>query len=187
MSIAVESFWPSRQLTDKFESIYPWNGPGSDRDPLEILRSKASEPLVDKDFNHGIVYVYSVDGNPSLIKIGYTGRSLQIRQAEIEFGCNRKCKILHYGKVPNAKQVEELCHADLHEDRVQIYCSGCLGNHNEWFNITEEKARAVLDKWATWIESIPYETRSLRIDEKGYLKDASKLRNMAAFKKDPMV
>ena len=94
--------------------------------------------------------------------------------------------MLYHKEVPNAKRVEALCHSDLHENRVQVYCDGCITNHNEWFEVSLDEAKATLDKWATWmIKSNPYDTRGLKSGNE-FLKDATVLDDMEAFKKDPM-
>ncbi|CAF9915390.1 MAG: hypothetical protein GOMPHAMPRED_000735 [Gomphillus americanus] len=182
----IEYYWPRTRTTTAFEAIHQWKDPTGENDPLKVLKYQVQTQLKGAEFDDGIVYIYEVDGNPGLLKIGYTGRTLESRRAWMEFECNRDCRILYYSKVPNAKRTEALCHADLHECRVQVACDGCIKNHNEWFRVSSLEAQAVLDKWATWMKSHPYETRSLRTGDQGYLKDSIKLKDMAKFKKDPM-
>ncbi|CAF9929475.1 MAG: hypothetical protein GOMPHAMPRED_005416 [Gomphillus americanus] len=184
MSKPIQSFWLSAQLTNSFKSS-KWDDPNGETDPLKILKSTVKAPLIGENLKKGFVYIYKVDGNPGRFKIGYTA-NLEARRKKWEFHCNRKCSMLYHKEVPNAKRVEALCHSDLHENRVQVYCDGCITNHNEWFEVSLDEAKATLDKWATWmIKSNPYDTRGLKSGNE-FLKDATVLDDMEAFKKDPM-
>lgn len=157
-----------------------------------LVRSKLTIPLDSTDRTDGYVYVYEVEGNKGLVKIGYTGRSIETRHKEWEFDCNRDPKILyptHSGSamvVPNARRVEALCHAELDHRRIRIYCRGCLKQHIEWFEVSVAEAIAVVQKWSNWMTANPYQSTQLRSEVKWTLKleETRKARNIDQFLKE---
>jgi hypothetical protein len=143
------------------------------------------------DLKPGYVYLYEVEGNKGFVKIGYTSRTTAERHEEWAFACNRAAKLLYPDspnaqKVPNARRVEALCHAELHHRRLRIYCTGCLKQHIEWFEIAPVDAIAVIQKWSKWIASNPYEEMKLRGGSKWVLKteETKRLKDIKTFLKD---
>lgn len=90
-------------------------------------------------------------------EIGHTTRSIDIRLMEWAEGCNRKATILYpvepdqSVRVPNARRIEALCHAELAESRVIMYCHGCLKQHTEWFEVAFDKVKEVIQRWTQWM------------------------------------
>jgi hypothetical protein len=149
--------------------------------------------LAEIDQRDGYVYLYEVEGNKGLVKIGYTSRSIGKRHEEWTFDCNRKVETIypiHSGSariVPNARRIEALCHAELCHHKIEIYFRGCLKQHLEWFRVSHEEAIAIIEKWSTWMRTHPYQsTQELRSGAKWFLKDEEKRRasNMSQFMKE---
>ncbi|KAK0861866.1 hypothetical protein LTR12_016832 [Friedmanniomyces endolithicus] len=129
----------------------------------DIRRALQPYPPLDSDDQEaGYVYAYEVEGSPGLVKIGYTSRSIDVRHKEWAEDCNRKPTLLYPVKldklerVPNARRIESLCHAELDKYRLRIYCQGCLKQHIEWFAVAAEKAVGAIRKWTSWMETEPY-------------------------------
>jgi len=157
--------WPSDTLVE-FWPLEP------DTTPLDIISRAGSErneehfnptihdvmvaPLDSGDQKTGYIYAYEVEGSPGLVKIGYTSRSIEVRHKEWTDDCNRKTTLLYpvkpdeSGCVPNARRIEALCHAELDDYRLRIYCHGCMKQHTEWFDVAAEKAIEAIRKWTSW-------------------------------------
>ncbi|KAI4262947.1 MAG: hypothetical protein L6R42_001883 [Xanthoria sp. 1 TBL-2021] len=157
-----------------------------------LVRSEVTKPLNLEDQKDGHVYLYEVEGNKGFVKIGYTGRSTEIRHREWGFDCNRDPKVLYptdYGSalvVPNARRIEALCHAELDHRRIRIYCQGCLKQHIEWFEISPAEAIAVIQKWSKWMTTNPYRSTHLKGGVKRILNEEEmrKARNISHFMKE---
>jgi hypothetical protein len=158
----------------------------------ELVQSEITRPLSQKDQKNGYIYLYEVEGNSGVVKLGYTGRTPEIRHEEWDFDCNRIPKVLYpissrsAIRVPNARRVESLCHAELEHRRIRIYCKGCLKQHIEWFEISPAEAIEVITKWSKWMASGPYLAPRLRSVVKWSLKEEEekKARNIDQFMKD---
>jgi hypothetical protein len=131
---------------------------------------KVKELLLENgDF--GYVYIYEVEGNEGYIKIGYTTKSAEDRLEDWTFRCNREAKVLYPRDVDKAvrvfhpKRLEALCHAELHDHRINVNCNGCLTTHNEWFKISKEVGVAVVKKWTRWMATVPYENSGVQQSE----------------------
>jgi hypothetical protein len=72
--------------------------------------------------------------------------------------------------VPHAHRVEALCHAELDHRRIRIYCTACLTQHIEWFEVSAMEATAIIQKWSRWMATQPYELLQLRVNSKWTLK-----------------
>lgn len=135
-------------------------------DPFQrSLRGILAGPLDAKDCQEGYVYVYEVEGRPRLVKIGYTTRTLEDRHREWSFDCNRKTTLLYplgndaMERVPNASIVEALCHAKLQQHRRRFYCTACLKQHIEWFEVETDQAIQAIRHCTLWMKKKPYRTR----------------------------
>lgn len=154
-------FWPEAHETTAFDIIAKSNRLADYKSSYRLVQSKIRRSLNSIDQKDGHVYLYEVEGNKGLVKIGYTGRSTEMRHKEWSFDCNREPKILYpihssSVMVPNASRIEALCHAELKHRRIRIYCKACLKQHTEWFEISPAEAIAVIQKWSIWIATRPY-------------------------------
>ncbi|KAL8855461.1 MAG: hypothetical protein Q9178_007894 [Gyalolechia marmorata] len=158
----------------------------------DLVHREVKKPLDLEDQKDGYVYLYEVEGNKGFVKIGYTGRSIEIRHREWGFDCNRDPKVLYPTDsgsalvVPNARRIEALCHAELDHRRIRIYCQGCLKQHIEWFEISPAEAIAVIQKWSKWMTTNPYRSLHLRYGVKRILNEEEmrKARNISHFMKE---
>lgn len=172
------------ELSWSNEDLAAFWSPGRDLTPLDIISNGdegaykeylnpsvcdvATRPLDKIDERSGYVYLYEVDGNPGFVKIGYTLRDIAERHEEWTFQCNRTVKVLYPAephqleRVPNACRIEALCHAELDEFRVTVFCHGCLKQHIEWFEINATPVIASIQKWSAWMRSSPYRKTARR-------------------------
>ncbi|KAK3386032.1 T5orf172 domain-containing protein [Podospora didyma] len=161
-----------QSLTEFEQDIYSRSTPsGYDESPLRIVdrsdvprdhesnrqrgTSKWREPLTKEEHavEWGFLYAYTVKGNPKYVKIGYTSRDVATRHIEWQTACDRqvtaaypevsKAAVL----VPYPRRVEALCHAELEGCRVRVACGPCRVQHEEWFEVSEQEAIDVIEKW----------------------------------------
>jgi hypothetical protein len=121
---------------------------------VPICRLKKRPPKITEQ-NYGYVYVMTDKENDGYVKIGYTTRTGEERAEELRWGCNRDITV-HYApsdKIPRAKRVERLCHAELDQHNIEFYCHGCFRNHTEWFKVSVEEAVTVVKKWSAWAKA----------------------------------
>ncbi|KAI1857006.1 uncharacterized protein JN550_013499 [Neoarthrinium moseri] len=169
-------FWPITNDDSAFEVIDRCNKsiPPATEIPIYIGIQKVLSNH-SPDVQDGFVYIFEVAGNKGLVKIGYTGASVEERLSRWSFDCNRQAVLLYpLGnglKVPNPRRIESLCHAELKHCRIKIYCRVCSKQHIEWFETSPQKAIAVVQKWSHWMRKRPYEERVLRKGSKWYLKE----------------
>jgi len=140
-------FWPLEPDTTHLDII---SRAGSERNK-EYFNPTIHDVMVappdSDDQKTGYIYAYEVEGSPGLVKIGYTSRSIDVRHKEWAEDCNRQPTLLYPVKldklerVPNARRIESLCHAELDKYRLRIYCQGCLKQHIEWFAVAAEKSQ----------------------------------------------
>lgn len=157
-------FWPSGPDITPLEVVLDGGSPAY-HDPFQpSLCEVLASPLDAKERQKGYVYAYEVVGSPGYVKIGYTSRSVDVRQAEWTNHCNRRATLLYplgdnaMERVPNACRVEALCHAVLHEYRRRIYCAACQGQHIEYFEVTADKAIHVIRECTAWMKKQPYQS-----------------------------
>ncbi|PKX97782.1 DUF1766-domain-containing protein [Aspergillus novofumigatus IBT 16806] len=158
LNINPVEYWPAAYDVSPFSIIERSDKLNDYELSYNRIAEQARSPLNAKlgDLKHGYVYMYEVEGNDGFVKIGYTSRTTDERHEEWAFACNRAPKLLYPDssnpqKVPNARRVEALCHAELHHRRLRIYCTGCLKQHIEWFEIAPVDAIAVISKWSNWM------------------------------------
>ena len=161
-SDTLDQFWPVEADTTPLQII-------SNRDvdvyhqSLNPSVSKvAAMPLEPEEQKAGYVYAYEVENNPGLVKIGFTTRAINVRHKEWTDDCNRKVKLLYpleldqLERIPNARRVEALCHAELDNCRLRILCHGCVKQHVEWFKVATKNAIIVIRRWTLWMKTEPY-------------------------------
>lgn len=127
---------------------------------LDQLMHKA---LSKKELDTGFIYIYWCPPNFGQIKIGYTVATTPEKR---KHGWAVKCRhpVADVSPDPDllkpvrhAYRVERLIHAELKEVRLwEPCCRGCSGSHKEWFRETVRHAERVFEKWAAWMEEMPY-------------------------------
>ncbi|EAW17325.1 GIY-YIG nuclease family protein [Aspergillus fischeri NRRL 181] len=193
LNINPAEYWPAAYDVSPFSIIERSDRLNDYELSYKQIAGQARSPLNAKlgDLKDGYVYMYEVEGNDGFVKIGYTSRTTDERHKEWAFACNRAPKLLYPNssnpqKVPNARRVEALCHAELHHRRLRIYCTGCLKQHIEWFEIAAADAIAVISKWSNWMASNPYQEKNLRAGSRWVLKteEAKRFDDIKTFLKD---
>jgi hypothetical protein len=171
-SMDAAAFWPEAMETSPWTILAKKDQVGSMMQS-SVVSSVARKPLDTQDQKMGWVYIYQVQGNSKLLKIGYTGRSVVERHREWEFDCNRTVLPVYPlkpgtpVKIENARRVEALCHAELENCRVWVYCQNCMKDHNEWFDVSKDRAVSIVKGWTSWMATKPYRgTRLKSEDEK---------------------
>lgn len=136
--------------------------------PKGTVASKLCQKFGKDDFKYGRVYVFRNPSFPGFVKIGWTTKQVAERLSQWRGKCGDKSADLVHGTgiLRHGQRAEKLAHAELAEDwRVLKQCDGCKLSHNEWFEVSEERATQVVKTWATFLTlANPY-------CEKGYLKD----------------
>lgn len=178
----LSKFWPAAYDTSPFEIIERSAGLADYKSSYDMINREMTRELGEKDQINGHVYMYEVEGNKGFVKIGYTARLVEDRLREWDFHCNRAPRALYpipsstVAKVPNARRVEALCHAELDHRRIRIYCKACLKQHLEWFEIPSAEAIAVIQKWSNWMATGPYKSIQLRSGVKWTIREEQRER-----------
>ena len=128
----------------------------------EIQRPIIRDVMVGKP-HHGRIYIYWVQGNFGLVKIGFTTQTEEQRLQKWCRDCTHRPHLIELNKsyldgLPHVQRVERLIHIELRDQRIiEPICAGCGGPHNEWFIVTNELAKQVTEKWCDWMQQDPYE------------------------------
>jgi hypothetical protein len=133
--------------------------PVTDAKIAKDLEKAMKKNLTDYDLKHGHIYMFWDIGNFGMVKIGRTD-NLDRRMTEWS-----KCKqthsyhtSTHQASVAHVQRIERLIHTELINSRRKLPCSVCprAKMHVEWFNVTEQRARQVSQKWHDWMLKEPY-------------------------------
>ena len=135
--------------------------------PADSVSSRIGDILVDRDFEIGSLYMFDRDSSPGHVKIGWTAVSVESRLeswSQCEYIPNL---LFSVDDVPHAQRAETLTHYELIKEwRRERQCKAqhCGKSHQEWFEISEERAKEVLGGWAEVMKTAePY-------DSQGFLK-----------------
>ena len=128
--------------------------------PSDSVVGKIVEQLVKRDFETGSLYIFSRGSSPGYVKIGWTAGTIQTR-LDIWAKCGYIPNLLFsVVAVRNARRVETLTHFELIKEwRRERRCKAphCLKSHQEWFEVSIERATAVLGNWAEFMNKAnPY-------------------------------
>ena len=140
--------------------------------PKDAVSWKICEPLHERDFETGSVYVFNRASSPGHVKIGWTAVSVEARLegwSKCGYIPNR---LFSVHNVPNAQRAEILTHHELIKEwRRERRCKAehCQVSHQEWFEFSQDRAIQVLDNWANFFKKAnPYERNgSLKTEWKG--------------------
>ena len=130
-------------------------------------------PLGPSDRESGYLYAFTREGDEDYIKIGFS-KKLDSRPQQWSKDCKYDAIVIPHSRatnvVPNANRVEKLIHMDLELQSARRRESKCRTNpeckrrHREWFEVSDTKARSVIEYWIDWmITNDPY-------DRDGHLK-----------------
>ena len=114
-----------------------------------------------KKIENGYIYAFVIPTVPGFVKIGMTKEPPQKRINNQSARCKLVYQLIydHQGKsFPHFAIVEKLIAKDLQNYRRKFTCSNCKRphaekgtEHGEWYEIDEEAALRVIEKWRQWI------------------------------------
>jgi T5orf172 domain len=139
-----------------------------DPGPSDSVSWKILDPLEDRDFEKGSLYIFDRASSPGHVHIGWTARSVFNRlQDWSECGYTPNL-LFSVHCVPHAQRAETLTRYELIKEwRRERKCKAnwCQKSHQQWFEVSKERAEQVLGDWANFfIKSEPY-------DLEGWLKN----------------
>jgi hypothetical protein len=141
------------------------NEPTSEETVAWKFCEELSERNYRRDFKTGSVYIYSRESSPGYVKIGWTSKSVDDRLAEWSECGYTPIELFRATGVLYAQRVETLTHYELIKEwRRERPCNGCWMRkqkqvrHQEWFEVSQERAVQVLRMWAEFFKKAdPYE------------------------------
>jgi hypothetical protein len=159
------------------------NEPTSEDTVAWRLCEDLNERYPKHDFRTGSVYIYSRRSSPGFVKIGWTSRSVDDRLATWSECGYTPMELFRVTGVPYAQRVETLTHYELIKEwRREQPCKGCWikkheqVRHQEWFEVSQEKAIQVVSTWAELFKkSNPYERNGSLKTEWRNIVDAMKV------------
>ena len=122
------------------------------------------ENIVKSNFNDGWIYILRSATNPHLLKIGSTSKTARERKIRITHCIGTELKVLdveNLFRTPNHFRVEKLIHRELYNFEKKLNCKTCKKAHKEWFEVSEEKAVEVVERWKRWMSTDPYSNGQL--------------------------
>ena len=118
------------------------------------LRTAASNRLAAKE-GEGYLYIYR-DTKGGLLKIGYSNNPRRRGQQHKKCGPNL-LNIYISNRITSMKRAEQLVKLDLSHACRPWHCDACGHTHKEYFEVDEERAKTIVDRWADWINKCkPY-------------------------------
>ncbi|KAJ9656497.1 hypothetical protein H2198_004956 [Neophaeococcomyces mojaviensis] len=125
---------------------------------ITSMQPDICKPLTSLERAIGFVYIFRrSDQGQTMnmsVKIGFS-KEVKMRMENIHSKCGFKPRVEYKGKVINAKRVEALVHAELHirGHRYNVHiCDSCNSEHREWFDVSIEEAKGVVEYWLSWME-----------------------------------
>ena len=190
-----------------FPNFQPLEGQKSAMFIAHSIFSIMQKPLSDKkELDKGRIYTLRMLSRPGYVKIGRTENAIMKRKKQIDACFPYGLEIINeddHCKSPNHTRIEALVHAELQNYRRYFKCPcrrkarrklhECEGNdgmtqHGEWFEIDEDKACEVVNRWRKWMSMDPYSDGNLRPTEQArvdhYSEDKELMKNMTVKGKD---
>lgn len=131
----------------------------------EDILNRLTQPLRSNDWLTGYVYILSSPSfAPGYLKIGFTTRSIECRKNDISRRCNIYLQTVideDQSQFRHCYIVERLVHMELNAYRRTQLCN-CGTEHQEWFEIEEERALEVVGRWRRWVIDALDSTGQLR-------------------------
>jgi hypothetical protein len=141
----------SEEQKDKAENL---------TNPLEFhykLQQTLQKDLTAQD-GRGHIYVITDPKRPELRKIGMTEDPIG-RKNKIQLRCGIEVDFVHCTKVNYQQRAEALIHAELAHLRDSHDCK-CRTKHREWFHASDATCIESVNRWAKFVNTNPYNTRS---------------------------
>ena len=122
--------------------------------PIQRMKT----PLSPHQKREGWIYVFQRQEVFGLCKVGYTSCSVEARRWQLSIQCYGQLgQIWYQRRVKIVLRVKDLVHTELVGHRqVECVCNGCKRMHREWFALSPDKVVAIIERWAQWMDSEPY-------------------------------
>ncbi|EXJ84090.1 hypothetical protein A1O3_04757 [Capronia epimyces CBS 606.96] len=131
--------------------------------PMHSVTFKLRERLDRRDFETGSLYIFDRASSPGHVKIGWTAISVTGRLDDWAKCGYTPNLLVRVDRVPHAQRVETLTHHELLKEwRRERQCKApwCRKSHQEWFEVSKERAIEVLRDWAAFMKVVkPYDSR----------------------------
>ncbi|EUC41070.1 hypothetical protein COCMIDRAFT_107177 [Bipolaris oryzae ATCC 44560] len=116
---------------------------------LDVELSRVATSKLTPYDEQGYIYILR-DWENGLFKIGFAkDPKLRIKQHN---KCGRDLKTVHVShRIKWAKRAERLVKLDLKHLCRPWFCSSCQQRHGEYFQVTEERAKEIVERWVDWI------------------------------------
>ncbi|KAJ8118430.1 hypothetical protein OPT61_g572 [Boeremia exigua] len=121
-----------------------------------LLLQTAKSRLTSKE-TPGYLYILRNPKTPGLLKLGCSVNAID-RAKQHKAKCGLETSWVHISNcVTKMKRAEKLAKLDMAHLRKDWKCSSCSQTHTEWFQVDEDQARKVAERWITWInDQSPY-------------------------------
>jgi hypothetical protein len=140
-------------------------GKGQDElfEPFHAPKGQGIAHLLPQDINSnqyvaGSIYVFKWPRVPGLLKIGYAKKSTN--RINTWQHCHPEATLIYERDFAFPERMEKLVHAELADTRrrLRVECSRCGCKHTEWFEVSLEEAKRVIDGWHEIASSPLYTT-----------------------------
>lgn len=122
----------------------------------QTLVGRLARPLTSTGKGDGYVYIFSRPGDEPLVKIGFTRNPPEGRVSQWGTKCFYASKREFATElIPHAWQLEKIVEIALaryrREEQQCKWNANCGKKHREWYEISVDQARKVIERWAAWI------------------------------------
>ena len=133
--------------------------------PSDSVSSRLLDNLVDRDFETGSLYIFDRICSPGHVKIGWTAGSVSRRLDDWSKHGYTPNLLFSIHDIAHAQRVETLTHYELIKEwRTELKCKAahCPVRHQEWFEVSKQRAEQVLSDWAIFMEAAePYDSKGV--------------------------
>ena len=133
--------------------------------PSDSVYQKILKPIGGREDEPGSLYIFDRDSSPGHVKIGWTAISVASRLEDWSKCGYTPNLLFSVDNIPHALRVETLTHHELTKEwRRERKCKAkhCGKSHQEWFEVSKERAIQVLSDWASFIKNAkPFEDGGL--------------------------
>jgi len=112
---------------------------------------QAAKQKLTADEKKGYIYIFKCAERPGLLKLGCSANPPR-REDQHRQRCGLATTWVHVSNCAvNMKRAEKLAKLDLRHVQKDYRCSSCSQTHTEFFQVDEQRAKHVADRWVAWI------------------------------------
>ncbi|KAL9120130.1 MAG: hypothetical protein Q9187_003312 [Circinaria calcarea] len=138
----------------------------------ELEKKVDAGNILPSNTDLGYIYIFTLPSCPRFIKIGMTIQVPKDRVSQQKYHCKQPYNIVedpHDKPFRGYGAVEKLIKVELHNLRRKFVCGKCkttnkqvAREHGEWFEISEEKALEVVERWRQWmVKGKPFDSNGV--------------------------